>query len=194
MSHYTSLSWAAMPAQLPLAKLNARTKLSWNEPARMVLDNFSDQDPLHVHTSTKLKHADAIMDGAGARYICVFDHQQRLTGVLALRDLHGRQAVRLAKELSIAHDDLSVDYLMKPISQLPLITYQQLERARIGDVVATLQKSGQDFLLVQEEGQIVGLVSSLNIVERTGESVQVRHHVESFVDILHAIKHSDDIE
>lgn len=194
MSHYNSLSWAQGPLDYRFDTQSMHGLLSWNEPALAVLDDFSRSTPLHVHQSTKLKHADAIMNGADARYVCVFDHDDRLTGVLALRDLHGRKAVKLAKELNLAHDDISVDYLMKPVGSLPLITLQQLERACIGDVVATLQKSGHDFLLVQQAGHIVGLVSSLRIVERTGESVQVRHHADSFIDILHAIKHSDDID
>lgn len=195
MSHYTSLCWSAVQDRMPVrAVAQSQRQLSWNESALEVLEDFTLHTPLHVHTSTGLKYADAVMDGAASRYACVLDHNEELVGVVAMRDLHGRQAVRLARELEVPHDEISVEYLMKPVAQLPLVTRKQLESALIGDVVATMQKSGKDFLLVHEKGRIVGLISSLGIVERTGESVQVRHHAESFAEILHAIKHMDDVE
>lgn len=200
MSQYTSLSWSAacstgsQAARFLNPKRGSQVMAKWSDPASIVADSLLSNLPVQVHTSTILKHADAIMDGTSSRYALVLNAADDLVGVLALRDLHGRKAVKKARDLNLAHDDLSVDYLMTPIDQLPVITRAQLDSAKIGDVVATLQSSGYDFLLVQDQGKLVAIVASLNIVQRTGESVQVRHHTDSFADLLYAVKHHDDVE
>lgn len=200
MSQYTSLNWSAAYQSSPQVTLPLNTKITaqslakWSDPAVLVADSLLTKLPVQVHTSTLLKHADAIMDGTHSRYALVLNHQDELVGVLALRDLHGRKAVQKARDLNLAHDDLSVDYLMTPIQRLPVISQAQLQQAQIGDIVATLQSSGHDFILVQEAGKLVALIASLNIVERTGESVQVRHHADSFAELLYVLKHHEDVE
>lgn len=200
MSQYTSLNWSAAYQSSPQVKPFVSTKiakpalLKWSEPARLVTDSLLSKLPVQVLTSTSLKQADAVMDSTRSRYALVMDLDDELVGVLALRDLHGRKAVQKAHELNVAHNELSVDYLMTPIERLPVISQQQLEKAQIGDVVATLQSSGHDFLLVQQQGRLVGLVAALTIVERTGESVQVRHHADSFAELLYVLQHHEDVE
>lgn len=199
MSQYNSLRWqdsaAARATKAPVLNIHTQQpRVLWSDNAAEVASSLLVNAPVHVHTSTQLSQADAVLDGVNQRFALVLDAQDQLVGILASRDLHGRKAVKKATELGVAHDELSVDYLMQPISRLPVITQTQLNRARVGDVVATLQKSGQDFLLVQHQGEMVAIVAALTIVERTGESVQIRHHTESFADIMYAIRHGEEIE
>ncbi len=131
MSNYTSLRLSATQAPLSYGvKAEDTEKLNWNEPATLVIDDFTKVNPLHVHTSTMLKFADAIMDGAGVRYTCVLNAADTLVGILTQRDLHGRKSVRAAHELQVPHDELHVEYLMKPLANLPVVTRKQLDHAR----------------------------------------------------------------
>lgn len=195
MNRYTSLSWSAVSDHAPLCAPHiTNEKLSWNEPALKVLDDFTSEAPLQLKTSTELGEARQLMLSKQQRYACVLDNQNELVGILAARELRGRRAGQLAHELRVAFNEVPVRYLMKGIANLPVVSQQQLSYAQIGDAVATLQKSGKDFLLVQRDGQVQGLVSSLGITEKTGESVHVYHHASSFAEILHAVKHSEEIE
>lgn len=198
MSQFSSLRWtdstAVNAAMIPVFKKAPGELLNWHEAAALVADSLLEHAPIHVHTSTRLKQLDAILDGAGERFALVLDANDRFVGIVAARDLFGRKSIKAAHDLGVAHGELNVEYLMQPIEQLPVITMGQLQRSRIGDVVATLQKSGRDFLLVQENGQLVALVASLTIVERTGESVQIHHHASSFAEIMYAVQHADDLE
>ncbi|MGX5913786.1 hypothetical protein ACR0ST_03545 [Aliidiomarina sp. Khilg15.8] len=195
MSQYTSLSWSAVHGQLKLGQQRPQPrKLSWNDSAILVLDDFTQQAPLNLRTDTELAEVDALLNSSQQRYACVLDRQDELVGIIAARDLHGRRAVQLAHELQLGWGEVTASYLMKPVASLPLITRDQLKQAVIGDAVATLQKSGKDFLLVHQDGDIQGLVAALGIVEKTGESVNVQHHASSFVEIMHAIKHCEEVE
>ena len=198
MSQFSSLRWthstAVDTAVVPVLKKAPSELLSWHDNAVLVANSLLEHAPIHVHTSTKLKHVDAILDGAGQRFALVLDASDRFVGIVAARDLFGRKSIKAAHDLGVAHGELNVEHLMQPLQQLPIITMGQLQRSRIGDVVATLQKSGRDFLLVQQEGQWVALVASLTIVERTGESVQIHHHASSFAEIMYAVQHADDLE
>lgn len=198
MSQYSSLCWSDS-ASLRTSGANVFSshtdaRLNWNDAATLVVDSLVEHPPVHVHTSTKLKHADAVLNGAGQRYALVLDAHDALVGIVTARELHGRKAIQRAQALSVAHDELSVDYLMQPIERVPVLHKQQLSRARIGDLVSTLQSSGSDFLLLEEQGRWIGIVAALTIVAKTGESVQIRHHTNSFADLIYAFKHADDIE
>lgn len=198
MSQFSSLRWtdgaAVNAAAIPAFKKPLSEPLSWHENATLVADSLLEHPPIHVHTSTKLKHVDAILDGSEQRFALVLDANDRLAGIVTGRDLFGRKSVQKAQELSTKHGELAVQHLMQPIERLPLISLNQLEQSRIGDVVATLQKSGRDFLLVEQNAELVALVAALTIVERTGESVQIHHHASSFAEIIHAVQHADDLE
>ncbi|RUO25975.1 hypothetical protein CWE09_04405 [Aliidiomarina minuta] len=195
MNHYTSLSWSAVSDHAPLcAPQMTEEKLSWNEGALNVLDDFTQHAPLQIKTSTELGEARDLMQSRESRYACVLDNQGELVGILAARDLRGRRAGQFAHELRIAFNEVPVRHLMKSVASLPLVSREQLLYAQIGDAVATLQKSGKDFLLVQERGHIQGLISSLGITDKTGESVHVYHHASSFAEILHAVKHAEEID
>lgn len=200
MSQFTSLNWSAAyqsSAQVvPIlnTKVTGQALAKWSDPAVLVADSLLTNLPVQVHTSTLLKHADAIMDGTQSRYALVLNQQDELVGVLALRDLYGRKAVQKARDLNLTHDELSVEYLMIPIQRLPVISQKQLDQAQIGDIVATLQSSGYDFILVQEAGALVALIASLNIAERTGESVQVRHHADSFAELVYILAQHGEVE
>lgn len=198
MSQFTSLRWtdsaAAPAAAIPAFKKYNGVHYRWQDPASLVADSLTEHPPVHVHTSTQLQHLDTILRGAGQRYALVLDAQDCLVGVITGRDVLGRKSVQKAHELGVSPGELTVDYLMHPITRLPRITQSQLANSRIGDMVATLQKSGHDFLLVQHRGEFVALVAALNIVERTGESVQIQHHAHSFADLMYAIQHGDDLE
>lgn len=195
MSQYTSLSWSAVQDQVKIGRPhpNAR-KLSWNDSALLVLDDFTQHAPLHIKTDIELAKVDALLATSQLRYACVLNRQDELVGVVAARDLHGRRAVQIAHELQLPWSEVAVSYIMKPVASLPLITREQLKHAVIGDAVATLQKSGKDFLLVHQKGDIQGLVAALGIVEKTGESVNVQHHASSFAEIMHAVKHCEEVE
>jgi signal-transduction protein with cAMP-binding, CBS, and nucleotidyltransferase domain len=195
MSQYTSLSWSAVHGQLKMGRHDSAThKLNWNDSALLVLDDFTKHAPLHIQTDTELAAVDALLSSSPLRYACVLNRQDELVGVVAARDLHGRRSVQIAHELQLPWGEVAVSYLMKPVASLPLITRDQLKQAAIGDAVATLQKSGKDFLLVHQHGDIQGVVAALGIVEKTGESVNVQHHASSFAEIMHAVKHCEEVD
>ncbi|EGN75764.1 hypothetical protein A28LD_0811 [Idiomarina sp. A28L] len=199
MSTYTALSFTALPiikssGSKPTVKSFTENKLSWNENSLHALIDFSSQRPLQMSEAVELEHAEELMDASNARYACVLNRGGELVGILPKQEFHGRLAINKARDLRIPHGQLTIDYIMIPIAKLPLVSRQQLQHAKIGDVVATLHRSGQDYLLVHEEGEIIGVVPALRIVELTGESVQIRHHANSFAEIMNAVRHRDAIE
>ncbi len=199
MSSYTALSFSALPIVKNKSAKHAgpqflQRKLSWNESALNVLIDFSFQRPLEINQTLELDRAEALLEATKARYACVMNSDNELVGILPKQELHGRTAINMARDLRIPHGDVSIDYLMIPIAKLPLVSRQQLQQAKIGDVVATLHRSGQDYLLVHDDNEIIGIVPALRIVELTGESVQIPHHANSFVEIMNAVRHRDAIE
>ncbi|RUO22433.1 hypothetical protein CWE08_04445 [Aliidiomarina iranensis] len=199
MSTYTALNFSALPMltnkpRQVVKSRNLQDKLSWNENALEVLIEFSGFQPLQVNQALELEKAEALLSATRARYACVVNDAQEFVGILPKQELYGRAAINLARDLNLPHKKISIDYLMIPLARLPIVSKQQLAASRIGDVVATLHRSGHDYLLVQDNGDIVGLIPALHIVEKTGESVQIPHHANSFVEIMQAVRHRETIE
>lgn len=199
MPTYNALSFTAMPVIKNLVKKNIERyskpqKLSWNASALEVLVDFRSVKTLEIHESVELARAEDLIDVAKVRYANVVNGDGELVGILPKQELHGRTAINKAAELRVPHANLTIDYLMVPVAKLPIVSRKQLINAKIGDVVATLHRSAQDYLLVHQEGEIIGVVPSLRIVELTGESVQVRQHASSFVDIMNAVRHREMVD
>lgn len=196
MTTFHSLNWSAVADRYTLNSALATgftpNKVDWHQSATEVFDDFTRHSPLQLKSTCGLPEAEQLLQQSGERYACVLDAEQQLIGILALRDIHTRASVALAKSLEVTWAELTVEQMMMPVRKLPLITRQQLERAKIGDAVATMQQSGREYLLVHQHGNIQGLVSSLGVAERTGESVRLYHRASSFAEIMQAVKHGTD--
>ena len=99
----------------------------------------------------------------------------------------------IVSPLEITENTL-VKELMLPLLALPQVKLESLTKAKVGDAAATLKASGRDFLLVINNGEVCGVVSSLRIAELTGESVNVYHLPSTFAEIISAINHHEVID
>ncbi|RUO81269.1 hypothetical protein CWI84_00465 [Idiomarina tyrosinivorans] len=192
MSEFHTLSWSAVAEAYPMVVDDVTPdRIDWHELGERVIDDFTRKAPLQVRDNTTLGKAETLLKTAKARYACVLNSNDELIGVVALRDFHSRKAVQLGQQTHTPWHDVLVSELMTPLRQLPQVEVSRARRARIGDLAATLQASGRDFIVLHNDGKVAGLVSSLRIAQLTGESVNVYHTASSFAEILTAVNHSD---
>ncbi|WP_417689049.1 hypothetical protein [Pseudidiomarina sp.] len=192
MATFHALDWhrAQAGARLPENPLKPLQRLSWHHAATAVLEQFQQQT-LVLNESTRLPDAEARIDQTGNRYVCILDAQRNLSGLLLARELHSRHTGALSSALQLPWSQLEVRHVMVPITQLPVVERQQLEHARIGDIAATMQAAGKDFVLVEEEKRLLGFIASLRILELTGESVRLYPRATTFAEVFSALKHPE---
>lgn len=175
------------------AKRFSPQRIDWHQPAEQVVEYFRQQPSafIRVSPSCSVQDVEQQLQQAQVRQALVVANDQELLGLLALHQLHSRRSVVLAEQLQRPWAALEASDLMVGLQQLPVIPRLALQTAAVGDVVATMQQFGSDYVLVSEARSIIGLVHSISIAERTGESVRLYHRASSFGEIVQAVRHPE---
>lgn len=148
--------------------------LDWHESALKVFHDFATMPPLQLTEQTSLAKAEAQLLASGEFEAVVTSEEGQVSGILALQHIHSRTTLNLAHQQHLSWEQLRVTHAMTPANILPAIAYSQLQQARIGDAVATLQQLGNHYLLVHTAGSVRGIISALAIGRVTQESIPLQ--------------------
>ncbi|MDB5858346.1 MAG: hypothetical protein JWQ76_2035 [Ramlibacter sp.] len=136
-------------------------------PAHEVMTTVAELSAATVMPYEALDQAEERMAQQGVQVLLVVARMPRVLGVLALHDLQGEKPLRLVSERRLAYRDLRVADLMEPVSGLDAIELRALRRASVGQVVATLVRSGRPHLLVVEPAAEAGTLHVLGLLSKT---------------------------
>lgn len=192
MSEFHALRWSKPTHEsfLPIKPNQpAVVRVDWHQPASLVVDDLQQDGVLRVNKATLLAEVESLMHVSDKRYAVVIDDHQQVVGLLQARELHGRHTGAVSQLLQLGWDELSAGYVMQVADRQPVITEQQLAHARIGDIAATMQAAGRDFIWVSKGAAITGVISALNIIACTGESVRLYPKADTFAEVFQALKH-----
>lgn len=75
--------------------------------------------------------------------------------------------------------------------ELHALSYAELQRSTIGDVLNTLRNLGEDHVAVLDEemSRICGVVSSSDLAKYLHAPVNIVQRAASFVDVVNALSH-----
>lgn len=188
MSNYHALAYTIQPSEPFTERKTLKSLLDWHANALHVFEPLQYQGSLHLDISTTLTSAEQVLRAAHVRHAWVTDRSGHRVGIIALHDLTSGKAIQLAHDLRVTHDEIEVNELFTPLDTLPMVELKHLNKAAIGDVAVTLQKTNASFLLVRNQGELVGVVPALKIAEVTGESVRFAPMANSFADLIYSLK------
>ncbi|RWU12143.1 hypothetical protein EGC76_02850 [Pseudidiomarina gelatinasegens] len=196
MSEFHALHWESSPHThfLPLPKEQlSQKRLDWHQSAHHIVDELHDNALVLLTPQMPVLEAESIFNASEQRYGVVIDEKRQVIGVLMARELHGRHSGVIANLLQLPWHELTVGYLMRPIGQIPVLNSQQIRAAKIGDIAATMQAAGSDFIVITTDSRISGIVVSLKIMAVTGESIRLYPRATTFAEVFNAIKHPDSV-
>jgi hypothetical protein len=165
-----------------------RPGVDLDSPARLVMTDLSDTTALTVDPGERLAGAERHMVQQGACVLFVVERTDVL-GVLGLADLQGEKPLRLVFERGLRHRDLRVADVMQPVAQLDTLDERLLQRATVGEVVATLLRFGHPHLLVVEPGadpatpRVRGVVSQMQVERQLGMQLPSIEIAGTFAEI-----------
>jgi CBS domain-containing protein len=146
---------------LPAAPLQKGA--TYMRPHQQVADSVTlDQSALSVMTDFALVTAQTVlplesieaarskMIHHGVRLLLVADDQNQILGLVTANDLTSERPMRVIQAQGIRHADVLVKDIMTPREKLEVICIDDLQTAKVGDVVATLQGQGRQHALVVE--------------------------------------------
>jgi len=133
----------------------------------------------------------------GVRALFVVDEQSIVLGIITATDILGEKPVQLAQQRGVRHDEILVRDLMTPADLLEAMSFEEVTQACVGDIVATLRRSGRQHALVIESAPagaasstlfVRGMFSLTQIARQLGLPPQPGHEVaRTFAEIEAAI-------
>lgn len=169
----------------PIQVLPEHVKIS--DPATAVMTDLSKVSIVVIRPKASMDRANAKMIRYGVRMLLVLDDNDQVAGLLTANDLLGEKPMRFLQNMGGTHADIMVRDLMTPQRDLEVMKIEDVKRAVVGQIIATLKKSNRQHGLVVTEGAdgkqaVSGIFSITQIARQMGlESAQALAEVEAVV-------------
>ena len=179
---------------LPLP--TAQASVGLDSPATEVMTDLRRVSAVTIDRSVSIDDANRTMIDHGVRALFVVDGVRQVFGIITSTDVLGEKPVRFAQEHGIRHGEVVVRDIMTPSDRLEILDFHNVQRARVGDVIATLRAAGRQHALVVEtnrqvpdgEQTILGIFSLTQIARQLGIPPQPTHDMaRTFAEIEAAI-------
>jgi CBS-domain-containing membrane protein len=159
-----------------------------DNPAVSVMTDFSLVTAQTVPPLESIEAARARMIHHGVRMLLVTDDQNQILGIITASDLTSERPMRVIQTQGIRHADVLVKDIMTPREKLDVICIDDVQTAKVGDVVATLQNQGRQHALVVERqvdrSQILrGMFSTSQIGRQLGTPIHTMPVARTFAEI-----------
>ena len=177
-----------LQSQASIVRVNAES------PATDVMTDLRRVAGVVTHSLATVDEAHQAMIAHGVRALFVVDDQSTVLGIITSTDILGERPVQLAQQRGVRHDEILVRDLMTPTELLEAMSLDDVLQARVGDVVASLKRSGRGHALVIESTPadavltVRGIFSLTQVARQLGLPPQSGHDVaRTFAEIEVAI-------
>lgn len=169
-------------------RAHQRLEVSMDDPATSVMTDLSQVTAFSIEPTAGIQSANDKMIACGVRLLFVADEAGALLGLITATDLLGEKPVQYVTEHGGSRDDIIVQDIMTPKSQLEVIYLRDLNNACVGDVVETMRMVNRQHMLVvnhDSEGRekVCGIYSTTQINRQLGTNIEPSLRVGTFADI-----------
>ena len=159
----------------PVQVLQKHVNLS--DSAILVMSDLSKVSVVSVRSNASMDSANAKMIRYGVRMLLVLDSNDQVAGLLTATDVLGEKPMRFLQNMGGTHADIMVRDIMTTQRDLDVMKLEDVQNAEVGQIVATLKKSGRQHGLVVSEGAdgkqaVCGIFSITQIARQLGTQVQ----------------------
>lgn len=118
------------------------------DPAFSVMRDFAHNKPQTTQTDTPMPEAKCEMRLTHSHSLLVANENGAAVGIVTSEDLLGEKPIQIIQERRIERDKVTVGMLMTKLEDIPAFSYEDVARARVGNIVATLKAMKLHFALV----------------------------------------------
>ena len=163
-------------------------KVSLEQPATSVMTDFSVVTAYTIFPLETIEAARAKMIHRGVRMLLVVDDQNHILGLITSSDLTSETPMQVVQTQGIRHSDVMVKDIMTPRERLEVLCMDDLQSARVGDIVTTLKTHGRQHALAVERtpdrSQILrGMFSISQISRQIGAQVETSGVASTFAEL-----------
>lgn len=142
-----------------------------------------------IELGATLEMAGQRMKERGVRLLLVAGQEGTVAGLITSTDLQGEKPMQHIQKHGGRWSDLLVKDIMTPQDKLEVLSMADVERARVGNIVATMQRAGRQHALVVDRvhnggAQMVrGIFSAAQIARKLDMEIQANDVVQTFAEI-----------
>lgn len=190
-----------------LPSISLQPGASYAQPSQLIPERVSLDDPaLNVMTDLRLVTAIVILPGdmmseahrrmirRGVRLLLVVDQDRKVLGIITASDILGEKPMQLVAQRGIRREEVLVRDVMTRQDHLEALRLEDVRRARVGHIVATLREAGRQHAIVVETGAdgghaVRGLFSATQIARQLGVFIETGEVARTFSEIEARLAH-----
>ena len=117
------------------------------DSALSVMTDFTKIAPHTIRPESTMDEAIYEMKASGVHLLLVINDERHFRGIISSEDVLGEKPIQLLQERRIPRNQILVNMIMVPFSEITAIDMNVIETARVGNIVKTLSEKGQHYAL-----------------------------------------------
>ena len=187
---YPPLAFGALQAGVAYARPTQTLPetVTLDDPAAQVMTDFESVTAIIILPGDTVDEARGRMIQRGVRLLLVVDQNRNVLGLVTATDILGEKPVQVAVQRGLRRGEIQVRDIMTPQERLDVLDMDQVRGAKVGHIVATLQKAGRQHAIVVEYDSrrrqtVRGLFSATQIARQLGVVIQTSEVARTFSEI-----------
>lgn len=160
-----------------------------DDPAISVMTDLRKTKAITIHGDALLEECNQHMIRNNVRLLLVTDAQHNVEGIITARDVLGEKPMLHIQKAGGTRQDIQVRDIMTPTSELEAMHLEDVENARVGDIVEDLISKGRHHALVicgnpeQSSVMICGIFSATQIGKQIGAPIEPADIAKTFAEL-----------
>lgn len=163
--------------------------VSLDDPAASVMTDLRRVAAVTIELGATLETASQRMKQRGVRLLLVTGRDDAVVGLITSTDLQGEKPMQHIQKHGGRWSELLVKDIMTPQEKLEVLCMADVERARVGNVVAAMQQAGRQHALVVDRlhagapQRVRGIFSAAQIARKLEMEIHPHEVVNTFAEI-----------
>jgi CBS-domain-containing membrane protein len=159
-----------------------------DSPAKNVMTDLSQVPSATITGEATLEDANRSMLVRGVRLLLVVGEGNKIVGLVTSVDLLGEKPLLVAQRRQSKRSDVRIADLMVPVDKMDAMDIEDVRKASVGDIVASLKADGRAHALVVGQGQdgrqfLLGIFSASQIARQLGVQIHTHEMARTFAEI-----------
>ncbi len=156
--------------------------------AILVMTDLSQVPSATIVADATLDEANQSMLMRGVRLLLVVSESNHIAGLVTSVDVLGEKPVLIAQKRQSRRSDLRIADVMVPVAKMEALDINEVKKACVGDIVASLKSDGRAHALVVSQGSdgkqsLCGIFSASQIARQLGVQIHTQEMARTFAEI-----------
>ncbi|KMT66118.1 CBS domain-containing protein [Catenovulum maritimum] len=163
-------------------------EINLKSAALAIFTDFKKHKPLMIDSHTSAQDVAKDMKRSHVKMKLVVDRDKEFVGLISFDDIAAQNVTKLVAN-GYPRSEVSASTLMTPRHLIRALSFEDIEKSTIGDLVHTLKRNGVQHCLVVDQANhhIRGLISASDIARKLKLNISIEE-MPSFADIFQAVR------